>query len=219
MGNLTFLNEYGTAANGGKNGIARYLNGLYTLATKGTNPNGVVTKTLDSTDGTVKLNASTTAIDRVNNAAMMMFGIKGVISPCESLGAGPGGSIVIKPKTAPLDNTCLTYLWNNANSDRDRGDEDKTRSSLLPNTYETIADRWSGLRLDEPAPSTYPFRTCTDRGSEYPLSSTATLPWSTYSIQAAQTAMNTIYKSANYGTGAEQKTGLRNCYGINLPSS
>jgi hypothetical protein len=156
----------------------------------------------------------------IDNAAMMMFGIKGIVSDCETLGAGPGGSVVIKSQEPPLTTKCLRYLWNNTNSDRDKYNEDRSRQSLLPNTYERIADRWSGLRPDEPAATTYPFRTCTLRGSEHPDNpATKTIAWGSKTIQEAQALMNNIHKAANYGTGEDQKTGLTMCYGIAAPAA
>jgi len=223
VGNLQFLNQYGTEAKGGRNGIAKYLKSLYDLATTGVNTGNFVTSTLDAATNMPKNYATISREETINNAAMMMFGMKGIISPCESLGPGPGGSIVIKSKTAPLDNTCLTYLWNNTDSDRDRYDEDRSRDTLLPNTYERIADRFSGLRAGEPATNasgSARFRTCTEQGSEYPGNSGKTLPWNTYSIQTAQSQMNLIHKVANYaGVGsADQKVGLKMCYGIESPA-
>jgi hypothetical protein len=105
----------------------------------------------------------------------------------------------------------------------------------LYNTYQTIGDRYSGLRDDEGTVANRqasPFNACNTKGSMAPVDSKGTLNYGAIfeinkiakSVSAVQNKYNDIYKVANYasGTGApndvntiNQALALNQCYGVN----
>jgi len=215
----TGLNELNKR--GSIDGIAAYLGDLYSVATTGKYPGG-----------------NRVHLDDINAASQAMFGFN-VASPCEDIVQDDNGVMGFAPKPAPLDANCLNYLWTNTGNERTRGNEDRTswagpasrtRSSLVPNTYTSVADRFSGLMTGEGSKarvSQYPFRTCQNSGTKAPLLPTGAPNWDAISsvqsldIGAVQDYYNTIYQTANYTKGngvdnatAAQKTALEQCYGV-----
>ena len=146
---LTQLN-----AKGSMDEISDYLNDLYTMATTGRTPSGQVLKMKD-----------------INDASQKMFGFD-VGSPCEDIKEDDSGVIALSPKKTPLDSDCLNYLWLNTGTSRERGNEDRSRKTRLYNTYQTIGDRYSGLRDDEGTVANRqasPFNACNSKGSMAPV--------------------------------------------------
>lgn len=208
---LTQLNAKGTM-----DSISDYLNGLYTIATTGRDNAG---------------NSQTMA--QINDASQKMFGFD-VGSPCEDIDEDDSGNLTLSPKSAPLDVTCLNYLYLNTGNSRERGDEDRTRKTKLYNTYQTIQDRYSGLRDNEGSPASRqasPFNACNSKGSLAPVNSSGAVNYGAVStvnsvaksVSQAQNYYNQVYKTANYtsGTGAStdvntqaQATALQQCYGV-----
>jgi hypothetical protein len=208
---LTQLN-----AKGSMDEISDYLNDLYTLATTGRNSRGIAQKMAD-----------------INDASQKMFGFD-VGSPCEDIKEDDSGVLSLSPKKSPLDSDCLNYLWLNTGTSRERGNEDRSRKTRLYNTYQTIGDRYSGLRDDEGTVANRqasPFNACNSKGSMAPVNATGGLNWGaisqinagTKSVSEVQNVYNQIYKIANYtqGTGAptdqntkNQAEALQMCYGV-----
>jgi len=208
---LTQLN-----AKGSMDDISDYLNDLYTMATTGRDMSG---KTLK--------------MSQINDASQKMFGFD-VGSPCEDIKEDDSGVIMLSPKKSPLDSDCLNYLWLNTGTSRERGNEDRSRKTRLYNTYQTIGDRYSGLRDDEGTAANRqasPFNACNSKGSMAPVDSKGTLNYGAISeinklaksVSAVQNKYNEIYKAANYtqGTGApndvntiNQAVALQLCYGV-----
>lgn len=208
---LTQLN-----AKGSMDDISDYLNDLYTMATTGRDMSG---KTLK--------------MSQINDASQKMFGFD-VGSPCEDIKEDDSGVIALSPKKSPLDSDCLNYLWLNTGTSRERGNEDRSRKTRLYNTYQTIGDRYSGLRDDEGTAANRqasPFNACNSKGHMAPVDSKGTLNYGAISeinkiaksVSAVQNKYNEIYKTANYtqGTGAptdvntiNQAVALQLCYGV-----
>jgi hypothetical protein len=208
---LTQLN-----ARGSMDEISDYLNDLYTLATTGRNSSG-----------------TKQTMAQINDASQKMFGFD-VGSPCEDITENDSGVIVLSPKKSPLDSDCLNYLWLNTGTSRERGNEDRNRKTRLYNTYQTIGDRYSGLRDDEGTLANRqasPFNACNSKGSMAPVTSQGALNYDAItrintdakSVSAVQNVYNNIYKIANYtqGTGAptdqntkNQAEALQMCYGV-----
>lgn len=190
---LSTLNQKGS-----KDAITNYLDEMYTTATKG------------------KVNGRVASAQQINEASMALFGFN-LASACETVVEKDDGSVGMVPIAPPLTTECLQYLWENTGTDRDRGDEDRTRKTTLQNTYTSIADRWSGLRAGESSAAkraAHPFQTCQPKGTEYPLNPNKTINWSAMTVAEAQDGYNTIYKNANYGSGDVQAQGLAQCYGV-----
>jgi hypothetical protein len=155
-------------------------------------------------------------------------------SPCEDIKEDDSGVIALSPKKSPLDSDCLNYLWLNTGTSRERGNEDRSRKTRLYNTYQTIGDRYSGLRDDEGTAANRqasPFNACNSKGSMAPVDSKGILNYGAISeinkiaksVSAVQNKYNEIYKTANYtqGTGAptdvntiNQAVALQLCYGV-----
>jgi len=208
---LTQLNAKGSMDN-----ISDYLNSLYTIATTGRN-NGGTTQTMAE----------------INDASQKMFGFD-VGSPCEDIDEDDSGKLTLSPKAAPIDTTCLNYLYLNTGTSRERGDEDLTRKTQLYNTYQTIQDRYSGLRDNEGSPASRaakPFNACNSKGTLAPINANGATNYGavTYvntiakSVSQVQNYYNQVYKTANYtsGTGAStdgntqaQAQALQQCYGV-----
>jgi hypothetical protein len=196
--------------------ISDYLNDLYTMATTGRDMSG---KTLKMT--------------QINDASQKMFGFD-VGSPCEDIKEDDSGVIMLSPKKSPLDSDCLNYLWLNTGTSRERGNEDRSRKTRLYNTYQTIGDRYSGLRDDEGTVANRqasPFNACNSKGSMAPVNATGGLNWGaisqinagTKSVSEVQNVYNQIYKIANYTQGTGDPTELKTksqaeallmCYGV-----
>lgn len=206
-GGLSQLN-----ANGSMDDIAAYLNGLYALATTGRDADGK--------------RAGTDAKSRaaaINQAAQLMFGFD-ITTPCEDIAEDAQGNIVVVPRTGALDADCLDYLWMNTGNDRDRGFEDRTRKSVLQNTYTTIADRFSGLRSNEGSQTsraTYPFQACQRTGSKAPIRANGAVNPEAVreanakgALGAIQDWYNSIHKTANYAGGATAEAAIEACYGV-----
>ena len=209
---LTQLN-----AKGSMDDISDYLNDLYTMATTGRDMSGKPLK-----------------MAQINDASQKMFGFD-VGSPCEDIKEDDSGVIALSPKKSPLDSDCLNYLWLNTGTSRERGNEDRSRKTKLYNTYQTIGDRYSGLRDNEGTAANRqasPFNACNSKGSMAPVDSKGTLNYRAISeinkiaksVSAVQNKYNEIYKVANYtqGTGARDDTNTINqavalqfCYGVN----
>ena len=203
---LNALNQRGSS-----DSIYNYLGDLYNRAMTGKDAAG------GALDVTV-----------INQASVAMFGFE-VGSPCETVVEGENG-MGFTPKTAPLDAGCLNYLWNNTGNARTRGNEDRTRSSLLPNTYTSIADRYSGLVRGENVDAKvnqYPFRTCLPTGTMSPVNANGSPNWTAMNLvqgQGVAAVLNTydlIHRTANYSTGngtdaatAAQSDALAKCYGV-----
>lgn len=205
-GGLTQLNRLGSSDE-----ISGYLNNLYTIATTGRNNTG-----------------AKMSVAQINDASQKMFGYD-IATPCEDVSEDSSGRIVLTPKTGGIGVDCLNYLWNNTNSDRDRGSEDPARRGTIRNTYTTIADRFSGLRNNEgstDARSRFPFRACQSDGTMAPIRADGTentqainTALSKGSIDAIQNFYNSIHKNANYAGGgngmdAEHAAAVNQCYGI-----
>ncbi len=208
---LTQLN-----AKGSMDDISDYLNDLYTMATTGRDMSGKPLK-----------------MSQINDASQKMFGFD-VGSPCEDIKEDDSGVIALSPKKSPLDSDCLNYLWLNTGTSRERGNEDRSRKTRLYNTYQTIGDRYSGLRDNEGTAANRqasPFNACNSKGSMAPVDSKGTLNYGAISeinklaksVSAVQNKYNEIYKAANYtqGTGApndvntiNQAVALQLCYGV-----
>ena len=200
--------------------ISTYLSNLYTLATTGRDSDGRIAGNNDE--------SKRTAI--INDAAQKLFGFD-ITSPCEDIAEDSMGQIIIVPKKSNISPDCLNYLWNNANSDRSRGDEDIARRSQLKNTYTAIGDRFSGLLKSEGSPANqakYPFRACQTSGTMAPIKADGrqnplaiATALAKGSIQAIQDFYNGIHKNANYlgNSGGEEvkaahKLAVEQCYGI-----
>ena len=204
---ITNLNQKGSADD-----IANYLGDLYTQATTGKGKTG-----------------GALSVDTINVASQAMFGFD-VASPCEDIVANDEGLMGFAPKTAPLDSSCLNYLWTNTGNERSRGDEDTSRSSQIANTYTSIQDRYSGLMTGEASArrqAEYPFRTCQSSGTQAPVLPNGAPNWDAitavqgFGVAAVQDYYNNIYKTANYtgGNGRDaastaQAEALKKCYGI-----
>jgi len=204
---LNTLNKYGTADR-----ISDYLGDLYSLATTAKYSNGIGA-----------------SLEDINRASQALFGFD-VASPCETIVQDENGTAGFAPKSAPLDAACLNYLWTNTGNDRNRGDEDGSRRSVLSNTYTSIQDRYSGLMNGESTKAKqaqYPFRTCQSSGTKAPMLPNGAPNWDSISsvqglsVAAVQDYYNAIYKTANYtvGNGADnlttaQQDALLQCYGV-----
>ncbi len=198
--------------------ISEYLNNLYTLATTGRDASG---QRVGGENAKARAQA-------INNAAQLLFGFD-ITTPCEDISEDSAGNIVISPKKGAVDADCLDYLWMNTNSDRDRGDEDRSRNTTIKNTYTTIGARFSGLRSSESIAATrekFPFQTCQRTGKMAPIAPNGqintvamNLANSKGSIQAIQNFYDDIHKAAN-NLGGNQKTmdqheqAMEQCYGI-----
>jgi hypothetical protein len=194
------------------------LSNMYTLATTGR----------DSTGNKVGGGNAKTRAQIINNAAQLMFGFD-ITTPCEDISEDSAGNITIVPKSGALNADCLDYLWMNANSDRDRGDEEASRKSSIKNTYVTIGTRFSGLRSTEgdvDKREKYPFQTCQRSGSMAPISPNGVANVAAMnaanargSIEAVQTFYDGIHKRANLTGGVLANTdthtnAVQQCYGL-----
>jgi hypothetical protein len=204
---LNALNQYGSA-----DGIANHLGELYALATTAKSSNG-----------------ATASLEDINGASRAMFGFD-VASPCETVVQNNDGTVGFGPKSAPLDVGCLNYLWTNTGNDRSRGNEDRDRSSGIPNTYTSIQNRFSGLMSGESTKAKqaqYPFRTCQSSGTKAPVLPNGSPNWDavgsvqSLSVGSVQDYYNAIHKTANYtvGNGTDNQTkaqqdALLQCYGV-----
>lgn len=153
---LTQLNKLGDM-----DAISEYLANLYSLATTGRDAEG------NSAGG----GDSRKRVIMINDAAQKLFGFD-ISTPCEDILEDAKGNVVIVTKTSAIDADCLNYLWVNAGSDKNRGQEDPTSASKLKYTYTDIRDRFSGLLKAEGSQTSrekYPFRTCQSTGSMAPI--------------------------------------------------
>jgi hypothetical protein len=202
---ITKLNAYGDME-----AITGYLTGLYRIATTG------------KTEGGMKMSAT-----EINDAAQKLFGMD-IVTPCEDISEDAKGNIVLTAKMGGLDAECLDYLWKNTGSDRDRGDEEP-RKSTLQNTYTTIGDRFSGLKIREGTAkdrAAAPFTTCKPSGSMAPIDAKGVPNWKAInvantkgSIAAVQNFYDSIHKAANYAGGTEagvssHDKAIEQCYGV-----
>lgn len=196
--------------------ISDYLDSLYTIATTGKNNSGVKQ-----------------TMAQINDASQKMFGFD-IGSPCEDINESDAGFLSIVPKKAPIDADCLNYLWLNTGNSRDRGNEDRSRKTKLYNTYQSIQDRYSGLRDGEGTPEARqatPFNACNSKGILAPKNSQGALNYGAISevnklvksVPQAQDYYNQIYKTANYTSGngdkddvntQQQAKALQQCYGV-----
>jgi hypothetical protein len=192
--------------------ISGYLADLYTRATTGKDPNGAAA-----------------SFDDINDASKKMFGFE-IASKCELVVQNDDGVMGFVPKTAPLPEDCLKYLWENTGNERSRGNEDGRRSSKLQNTYQSIQDRYSGLMTGESTAAKraqYPFETCQSTGTASPFNAKGAPNWDAIqsvrdmSVGMVQDYYNTIFKTANYtkGNGTDAKSdaqamALTQCYGV-----
>lgn len=214
---LSKLNRLG---DGTKDTITAYLVGLYTTATKGKTKSGM-----------------RATMTEINDAAMKMFGFE-IVSPCEDIQEDSDGNIQLIAKTGAVDADCLDYLWKNTGNDRDRGREDRSRRTMIKNTYTSISDRYSGLRSSEgskKARDAAPFTTCKSSGSMAPINEVGKINMAAVnaanakgSIPAIQDFYDTIHKAANYKGGSQltesdddpasgkigHTTAIDYCYGI-----
>jgi hypothetical protein len=170
---------------------------------------------------------------QINDASQKMFGFD-IGSPCEDISESDAGFLSIVPKKAPLDVECLNYLYLNTGNSRDRGNEDLSRKTRLQNTYQTIQDRFSGLRDGEGTPEARqakPFNACNSKGLLAPMDSQGNVNYGAVStvngvaksVPQAQDFYNQVYKMANYvsGNGGKddantqlQAKALQQCYGV-----
>lgn len=203
---LDVLNEYGSMDD-----ISAYLSDLYTTATKGRKSDGIPA-----------------SMTEINDAAQKLFGFD-IANPCEDIYEDERGNIAIQPKRGALNADCLDYLWKNTGSDKSRGDEDGNRNTTLKNTYTTIADRYSGLRMNEGTEArrkNAPFAACQTAGKMAPINSIGEI--NTAAVAAAnskgrldmiQRFYDSIHKTANYrGSNKDaesaHKLAMDQCYGI-----
>ena len=212
-GGLSQLNAIGDM-----DAIAGHLDNLYRLATTGRDATG---NKVGGTDAKARAQA-------INNAAQLMFGFD-ITTPCEDVSEDSVGNITIAPKKGALDAGCLDYLWMNANSDRDRGNEDRSRNTSIKNTYTTIGARFSGLRSTEGNTKTreqFPFQTCQRVGSIAPIKPNGVINVAAMntanskgSVQAVQDFYDGIHKRANLTGGIpafmdSHSDAVQQCYGV-----
>jgi hypothetical protein len=196
--------------------ISDFLDRLYTIATTGKNNSGVKQ-----------------TMAQINDASQKMFGFD-IGSPCEDINESDAGFLSIVPKKAPIDADCLNYLWLNTGNSRDRGNEDLSRKTRLQNTYQTIQDRYSGLRDGEGTPEARqatPFNACNSKGTLAPMNSQGAVNYGAItevnkivkSVPQAQDYYNQVHKTANYASGNGgandantllQAAALKKCYGV-----
>ena len=187
---------------GSEDAITNYVNNLYSIATTGLLPGGVL---------------ATRAV--VNQAAMKLFGFE-IASPCEEIVAGPDGTVGLVPKEAPISPECMDFLYRNAGKEGFEG----SVKSTIPATYVSIGDRYSGIRKGEYGVtkkqlSATPFQTCTPKGTIAPIKrgrvdSKAVQKISSStdgSIEGIQGFFNRIFQLAN--NNGSQDT-LAACFGI-----
>ncbi len=206
-------------------GIMAYLGNLYSIASKGR----------DSDGNLVGGNNKEARRTMVNAAAKALFG-RELVTPCEDIIEDAKGDIMVVKKTGPFDASCLDYLFLNAGTDKDRGYEG-TRGTSIKATYETIGDRFSGLKSTDFGASTenlekFPFQTCQRSGTLAPVTADGRTNTSAVyiansqgiSIDDVQTFYNRLYKDANRSFGDSDtvtkeallaKTeSVRRCFGL-----
>lgn len=197
--------------------ISEYLANLYSIATKGRD-----------TMGNRVGSSSVDRIAKINDAAQKMFGFD-IATPCEDITEDAAGNMVLVQKTGSLNADCLDYLWMNTGNDRERGNEDRTRTTSISNTYTTIWDRYSGLRSNEGSVakrSQYPFQACQRTGSKAPVGADGKPNMSAISeanakgdMKAIQNWYNEIHVNANYmnpskDNNPRHKEFMKQCYGV-----
>lgn len=200
--------------------------GLYEVATKGRR-DGVI----------VSPNDPAKRRDMINAAAQFLFGMD-LVNPCETVSESSAGDVVIHAKSAPFDAQCLSYLYLNAGTDKSKGNEG-IRDTGIKATYESIGDRFSGLRMNEKdteeAKRKHPFQACQLTGSAAPINqrgevnaaavaaANAAAAAKTGSLADAQSYFNGIFKDANISVDAagadamlakRQEEAIQKCYGI-----
>jgi hypothetical protein len=207
---------------GDMDAISAYLDNQYSVATTGVDADG--NKVGDGDPEKYAL--------AINTAAQLLFGFD-ITTPCENVQEDNQGNIIIIPKTPPVDQKCLKWLWQNTGSDANRNETDPTRTTLprkggIVNTYTTIGDRFSGLRNGEATPkqrAAAPFQACTMKGTAAPNNRTtinAANAKANGSIKGIQDWFDTFHKNANYSGGSTNKDSIaahakavEKCYGIN----
>ena len=208
-GGLAQLNSKGDM-----NAIETYLADLYTLATTGKDSNGQK----------VGSNAKDHA-RLVNDASQLMFGFD-ISTPCEDISEDKFGNIVLSPKQGIKDADCLDWLWRNTGSEDDRFQNDGSRN--IKNTYESIGQRFSGLKNGEGSKelrNEFPFQTCQRTGSISPIGINGSpnkaaidLANSKGDISAIQRFYNGIFQLANNptskGSSKSQTYAVNQCYGV-----
>ena len=213
---------------GDMDAISAYLDNQYSIATTGVDGDG-------NKVGGDDPDAHALAI---NTAAQLLFGFD-ITTPCEDVQEDKQGNIVIVPKTPPVDQKCLKWLWQNTGSDKNMDETDPARKAAphkggILNTYRTIKDRYSGLRNEEATPKqrkASPFQACTMQGTMAPTTKAAMNKVNSQkygegankfnSINAIQTTYDFYHYQANYlpdssdpDTMAKKEKAIERCYGI-----
>lgn len=217
------FDESGTARS--TDAILAYLGNLYSIASKGR----------DSDGNLVGGNNKDTRRTMINAAAKALFG-RELVTPCEDIVEDAAGTIMVVKKTGPFDASCLDYLFLNAGTHKDRGYEG-ARGTTIKATYESIGDRFSGLKSTDFGASTenlerFPFQTCQRSGTLAPVTSDGRTNTSAVfiansqgtTIDEVQNFYNRLYKDANRSFGENDtvtkdaltaKTeSIRRCFGL-----
>lgn len=196
---------------GDMDAISTYLANLVSIATKGRDASGNRVK-----------------IESINDAAQKLFGFD-LTTPCEDIVEDAAGNMSIVPKSGSLNAECLDFLWMNTGNDRERGNEDPSRTTAIKNTYTSLYDRYSGLRSNEGSPEkrkTYPFQACQRSGSKAPIgadgkpnAAAVAEANSKGGIDKIQNWYNEIHTRANYTNPSESnneihKSYMKQCYGV-----
>ncbi len=184
-------------------------------------------KTLRATANGLGLSETLTPAEKaaaMNDASMKLIG-REIVSACETL-VDAGGVLTIQNKTGNLDAQCLDQIYRQTYA-----------TGSLPATYQSIGDRYSGIRSNELAlpeiQQEFPYRTCQPAGSWAPLRGgeinqdavrQINEAIATYrrtnagvdSVAAARAVLDQVYQNAN-DAGVDKTTqqiAIERCYGI-----